>query len=229
MPELPAVYRTATTHPTWAREQGGPHNQRLEFLGDAVLKLLVAELLCDEMPEADEGQLSKVLHQLVDNELLARLARERGLGALLRLGIGEERQGGRDRDSNLADLFEALLGAVYLDQGLDAARDVVQACLQHEVGRAQTRRNARSALQIWAERRGLGVPDYVDVGAEGPDHQRVFLAEVHVAGACWGRGKGPKKRKAYAAAAAEALARIADGSVSAPGEGSPPEEPPCGP
>ena len=199
------LYTAAITHPTWAREQGGENNQRLEFLGDAVLKLLVAELLYDRMPGEDEGGMSNALHQLVDNDLLAEIARERGLGSLLRLGVGEERQGGRDRDGNLADLFEALLGAIYLDQGLVAARDVVRVCLGHRIRAARQFCNPRSALQTWAEREGHDVPHYRVVGVSGPDHERTFQAEVWVGDARVGAGEGTRKRKAFVAAAAAAL------------------------
>lgn len=211
-PEATALFLRAATHPTWARERGGPDNQRLEFLGDAVLKLLVAELLFEELPEADEGAMSRVLHQLVDNELLGELAREHDLGSLLRLGVGEERQGGRDRTSNLADLYEALLGAVYLDQGLEAARDVVRTTFSAHIDAARTRRNPRSALQTWAEREGLGMPEYRVVEVSGPEHARRYTAEVRVGEVCQGRGEGPRKKTAFADAAARALAAIEQSS-----------------
>lgn len=207
-PETVDLFVRASTHPTWARERGGADNQRLEFLGDAVLKLLVAELLFEAMPEADEGTMSRVLHQLVDNELLAKLAREHNLGSVLRLGVGEERQGGRDRTSNLADLYEALLGAVYLDQGLDAARDVVRTTFSAHIATARTRRNPRSALQTWAERGGHGVPEYQVVEVHGPEHARRYTAEVRVGEVWQGRGVGPRKKSAFADAAAQALASI---------------------
>ena len=130
MPHEPAerfaLLQQALTHSSWAAEHGGEDNERLEFLGDAVLKLLTVEYLYARRPGQGEGSLSRMLHQMVENGNLARIARELGLGSALRLGRGEERSGGRTKPSILADAFEALLAVVYLTEGLDDARHVVE-------------------------------------------------------------------------------------------------------
>lgn len=202
------IYVEAVTHRSWAEERAGPWNERLEFLGDAVLKLLAAELVFQRFPDEQEDRLSAMVHQLVGNECLARLAEERGLGQLARLGRGEERQGGRRRPRLLAGLFEAILGAVYLDQGIDAARDVVVAALGPELQRVRAQRNAKVALQELAQARTGALPRYQAEGERGPPHQRTFRFSVHVGDVEMGVGEGPSKKAAQAAAAQAALARF---------------------
>ena len=153
----------ALTHKSWAVENGGSHNERLEFLGDAVLKLRAVEYLFEQRPEHTEGKLSQMLHQLVQNPNLARLSRELDLGAALRLGRGEARTGGRERESILANTFEALLAVVYLSDGLEGARKVVRHAFAGELPRVEAVRHPVSELQEHTQANTGALPDYAVV------------------------------------------------------------------
>ena len=210
-----ALLGVALTHRSGAQEGGGTHYERLEFLGDAVLGLLAAEWLYRRL-EAPEGELSKRKSYVVSEPLLAEHARRIGLGAALRIGVGEERSGGRDKPSLLADALEALIGAAYLDGGLDAARRIVVPLLEagaESYRRAADRRDPKTALQeVLQEGEGGEPPDYRLVETSGPDHQKRFVVECWAAGELLGRGEGTSKKRAEQAAAGEALERLRGGA-----------------
>lgn len=202
------LYIQAVTHTSWSQEHGGPHNERLEFIGDAVLGVCTSRLLFERFPDADEGKLSRMRRQVVNNRHLAELARKRDLGALLMLGRGEELSGGRDRESNLAGAFEAMLGAIYLDQGLEAVMAIVQAIVLPMLTTLPNTRNSKQMLHEWVQKNHQEVPRYKLIAAHGPDHQRRFRMSVSVLGEVVAEGEGTSKRKATAAAAAAAVKRL---------------------
>jgi ribonuclease-3 len=204
----PALLERALTHRSYAYEHGGlPTNERLEFLGDAVLGLAVTDALYREHPDLPEGQLAKLRSSVVNTRALAGVARGLGLGRWLRLGRGEEVTGGRDKNSILADTTEAVLGAVYLDRGVAAAIALVHR-LFDPLMRAATEDGAaldwKTALQELTAAQGLGVPDY-RLSESGPDHAKSFTAVVVVAGADRGSGAGRSKKEAEQQAAEAAF------------------------
>jgi ribonuclease-3 len=207
----PELLDQALTHRSWAheREAGVDHYERLEFLGDAVLGLVAAEELFRGHPELPEGELSKRKGFLVSREVLARRGEELGLGDLLRLGVGEERSGGREKASLLADAVEAVLGAVYLDGGLDAARQAVAGLFAEGLVRPGAGpSDAKTRLQEAVQARGWPLPAYRLVDQAGPDHAKRFTVEVELRGAPAGRGHGRSKKSAEQEAAAVALAAL---------------------
>ena len=200
------------THPSYLNEHPSAYrvdNQRLEFLGDAVLSFISGEWLYDRFPEQSEGYLTRLRASLVRTEQLAGFARQIRLGDSLRLGKGEDENGGRNRDGNLCAAFEALIGAVYLDRGMEIARGFVLPFLApalDEVLRLELDRDAKSALQEWCQAH-LGVtPQYQTVSAEGPDHAKQFTVAVFVKGHKCADGIGPNKQTAAQLAAQRALA-----------------------
>lgn len=202
----------ALTHTSFVNEAPEPRpesNERLEFLGDAVLELVVAERLYRDRPDLGEGDLTAMRAALVRLETLARLADELGLGAHVWLGRGEAASGGRDRSSIGGRTLEAMIGAVYLDGGLEPARAVVMRLLEPEIARLAERglKDAKSRLQELAQgNRGL-TPVYRTVGAVGPDHAREFTVEVSLGDETAGRGVGRTRRAAEQDAARDALSR----------------------
>jgi ribonuclease III len=188
------------------------HNETLEFLGDAVLALAVADLLMRAFPDAREGDLSKLRASLVNAEALAGRARALDLGRWLRLGRGEERSGGRDKEKILASAYEALLGAVYLDGGYEAARRVVETHFAAELPLATAEvpggRDYKTRLQELTQRRFREAPVYALVEERGPDHAKEFVVELSLGGQVHGRGVGRSKKLAEQAAAMEALAAL---------------------
>ena len=203
----------ALTHRSYANEQGVPeHYERLEFLGDAVLGLVTAEWLYANHPELPEGELSKLKAQLVSRNTLAKHAEEIELGPALKIGVGEDRSGGRTKASLLADSMEAVFGAIYLDGGLDAARSAILDMLEG-AGTERTQQrvtDAKTQLQEVAQALGWDLPEYRLVGAEGPDHNKVFTVECWLNGELAGKGEGPSKKMAEQHAAADALSRLPD-------------------
>ena len=201
----------ALTHRSYAYENGGlPTNERLEFLGDSVLGVVVTETLYRQHPDLPEGQLAKLRASIVNMHALAGVARTIGLGELLHLGRGEELTGGRDKASILADAVEAMLGAVYLQHGLEPARGVILrlfADLLDAAPRLGAGLDWKTSLQELAAARGLGVPEY-RVSEEGPDHAKTFTAAVVFAGLVHGDGSGRTKKEAEQQAAAGAYARL---------------------
>jgi ribonuclease-3 len=205
----------ALTHRSWCAEHAGEaSNERLEFLGDAVLGLVVTAYIFDRHPEMPEGSLAKLRAAVVSAPTLAAVAAELGVGAALRLGKGEAASGGREKASILADAMEALIGAVYVDGGLDAARrlvlDLFEERIDDEVAGPGGPGGAdhKTQLQELVARRFEAVPAYV-VSDEGPDHEKTFFAEVRVGDELVGRGEGRNKKAAEQAAAGAALAHLA--------------------
>jgi ribonuclease III len=200
----------ALTHRSWANEQGVPeHYERLEFLGDSVLGLVAAEWLYGQHPELPEGELSKLKSQLVSKPTVARYAEELELGSALKIGVGEERSGGRSKLSLLGDSMEAVFGALYLDGGLEVARNAILPMLEaaaESVELAVT--DAKTQLQEVSQALGWELPEYRLAGSSGPDHSKTFVVECWLAGDLAGRGEGPSKKLAEQRAAAAALAKL---------------------
>lgn len=207
----PALLERALTHASVS--DGGRKaprdNQRLEFLGDRVLGLLVAERLVADFPEADEGEMSARLHALVDKAACARVAEALGVGPAMRLSAGETRQGGRRRESVLGDAMEAVLAAVYLDGGLEAARSVFTSAWAAELSAPPRRAlaNPKSVLQEWALGQGRPLPAYRVTDRSGPDHAPVFTVEVAVQGVAPLTAQGRSRQEAEKAAATAMLER----------------------
>jgi ribonuclease-3 len=201
----------ALTHRSWANEQGIPeHYERLEFLGDAVLGLVAGEWLYASHPELPEGELSKHKAQLVSRDTLAKHARDLDLGEVLRMGVGEERSGGRTKSSLLADSMEAIFGALYLDGGLEVARKAILPMLEggyYERAR-QAVTDAKTQLQEVVQALGWDLPEYRLTDSLGPDHSKTFVVECWLAGELAGRGEGPSKKTAEQKAAADALEKL---------------------
>jgi ribonuclease III len=203
----------ALTHPSWANENPGEeHNQRLEFLGDAVLGLCVSEILMSAFAAVDEGELTVMRASLVNTRALATAARELGIAEALRLGRGAEAAGERSRTNVLADALEALIGAVYLDLGLVEARTlshrVVERDLTSLVARGGTERDPKSRLQELLQGRGLAPPRYQITAEAGPPHDRVFTVSVEIGlgdRVVVREGSGRSKKLAEQAAAVAAL------------------------
>ncbi len=201
---------TALTHRSYLHEHPEDERaedfERLELLGDAVIDLVVAEELFRRFPDAREGELTALRAALVSSAALAAVATKLGLPAAARLGRGEEETGGRSRIGLAASLYESLVGAVYLDAGLDAARAVVQRTMGEAIDRAAAgpRKSPKALLQEWAQAERHPLPSYRMVAASGPEHRRGFVVEVEVAGIT-ATGEGPSKREAQEAAAEKAL------------------------
>ncbi len=208
---------TALTHSSFANEQGLPGDyERMEFLGDAVLGLVTAHWLFDRYPDRPEGELSKYKSSLVSARSLARHAKKIRLGEVLRLGVGEERSGGRRKSSLLANSMEAIFGAVFRDGGLEAARTVVVLLLEDQAPEAQPTvyGDAKTELQEFTQAREWALPAYFLVAEEGPDHDKRFEVECRVEGEALGRGKGRSKKIAEQTAASAALSRLSNETAS---------------
>ena len=194
-----ALLRLALTHPSAGRR----HNQRLEFLGDAVLEMCVSEQIYFRHPEMQEGAMTQLRQKLVREERLAEAAGRIGLGKYLAMDRGCEATGGRENPSVLCDAFEAVLAAVYLDGGLDAARDMVVRLIGDCTETGEN--DAKSALQEYLQGQGHPMPAYETIGEEGPPHDRTFTAAVLIEGREIAIGKGTSKKRAEQEAAAQAL------------------------
>lgn len=207
----PEVLELALTHRSYAFENGGlPTNERLEFLGDAVLGLVVTEELYRRHPNHSEGDLARMRASVVNARALAEVARSLGVGRHVRLGRGEAASGGHDKPSILADTMEAILGAIHLDLGLDVTRAVILERFAPLLARASglgAGLDWKTSLQEAASERSVGVPEY-RITAEGPDHARIFHAEVLLGGQILGTGEGTAKKHAEQAAAEEAYGQL---------------------
>lgn len=208
-----SLLRLALTHPSVAHEQGAPvqHNQRLEFLGDAVLQLILTRELYEKFPMFDEGSLTKARAKLVNQSSLAEHARALDLGAHLVLSRGEEISGGRERASALADAFEALLGAIFLDGGFAAAREFILrefGTAFGELSALPNIENPKGELQELLQARSPEAPEYHVVSTAGPDHDRVFECIVQHEGVELARGRGKSKKAAESDAALAALIKL---------------------
>lgn len=207
------LLRLALTHPSVAHEIAAPtpHNQRLEFLGDAVLGLVLTQKLYEQFPAHDEGPLTKARAHLVNRKTLAERARAIELGAHLILGRGEEVHGGRERDSALADAYEALIGAIFLDGGFDAAREFVLREFSAAFGELSALpliENPKGELQELLQTHSARTPEYQTVSATGPDHDRIFECVVLHEGNELARGNGKSKKAAESDAALAALKKL---------------------
>ncbi len=208
----------ALTHSSFANERGlEQDNERLEFLGDSVLGLVVADRLFRGDPSAPEGVLSRTRSHVVSAEALARRARELDLGPALHLGHGEEQSGGREKPSLLADALEAVIGAVFVDGGLGAARDLVEPWIAAETADTMDALDAKSDLQESLQGQGLDPPSYRHVGRDGPDHDPVFHVECWIGGHAVATASGHSKKEAEQKAAARALAGMEKPTASVSG------------
>jgi ribonuclease-3 len=200
----------ALTHRSYMNENTDAieDNERLEFLGDAVLDFLVAAWLYHRYPEMAEGDLTRLRAALVGTPQLAAFARLLGVGAAMRLGRGEDDGGGRHRDTLLCATFEAIVGALFLDSGLDAVIEFVHPLLDpavEHIMRERQDQDPKSRLQEWSQSQGIGVPHYRQVSTSGPDHERIYEFEVSINGTPYGRGTGTSKQSASKNAARNAL------------------------
>jgi ribonuclease III len=211
-----ALLEEALTHKSYVNEQKGAvgaHNERLEFLGDAVLSLLISEHLAAVLPHSTEGTLSKLKARLVSETVLAGVARRLKLGSWLRLGRGEELSKGREKESILADALEAVIAGVYLDGGLEACRQLVIGLFADELAQVATRQHRPGAddyktrFQEWCQKQFDSLPHYAIVREAGPDHDKLFEVELSVKGNVVGRGAGRSKKEAEQLAAKQALQR----------------------
>lgn len=207
----PHLLREALTHKSFSNEQARrdiPHNERLEFLGDAVLDLVVSDLIFRSYPSLPEGELTRIRAEIVSERGLAEIARRIGIGGGLLLGRGEERSGGREKDSLIADALEAVLGAVFRDGGLEPVSEIVARLCLPAIEVAVRRKNGvdhKTRLQELLQGRCGRAPAYVLVDAEGPDHDRIYTVEVRFDGEAIGKGRGRTKKGAEQEAAREAL------------------------
>jgi ribonuclease-3 len=213
----------ALTHRSYAYEHGGlPTNERLEFLGDAVLGLTITDELFHRHPDRSEGDLAKLRASIVNTQALAEVARDLSLGAHLLLGRGEENTGGSDKSSILADGMESLLGAVYVHHGIDTAREVILRLFGTLLDTAPTLGAGldwKTSLQELTAARGLGVPSYV-VTSTGPDHDKQFTATVIVTNTEYGEGVGRSKKEAEQKAAAAAWTALDTADARSKGAGA---------
>lgn len=208
-----ALLRLALTHPSVAYEQGAtvPHNQRLEFLGDAVLSVILTRELYEKFPAVEEGPLTKARAQMVNRRTLAGQAQRLGLGSQLFLSRGEELNEGQSRPSTLADAYEALIGAIFLDGGLEAAREFVLRNFREAFGELAiipNLDNPKGELQEILQANSMEAPRYEMISSTGPDHDREFDVRVEHGGVELGRGKGKSKKEAESAAALAALKTV---------------------
>lgn len=218
----PELLGRALTHRSYAYENGGlPHNERLEFLGDSVLGLVVTDTLFRRHPDLSEGQLAKLRAAVVNMRALADVGRELDLGSFVRLGRGEVTTGGRDKSSILADTVEAVIGAVYLEHGFDAAARLVHRLFGGIIEDSATLGAGldwKTSLQELTAQESLGVPEY-SVSEAGPDHAKVFTATAYVQGAPLGHGTGRSKKEAEQRAAESSWRLIvARGAAAASGD-----------
>jgi ribonuclease-3 len=210
----PALLRQALVHSSYINENpDDPYgdNEKLEFLGDAVLGFIIAERLYRECPDSSEGEMTRLRAALVNGRTLAGIARRMGIGEALYMGRGEESSGGRNKKPNLAGALEALIAAVYLDRGITATRKFVLRLFSREIKDVlskSTIHDAKSRLQEIIQSRSQEAPLYRIIGEEGPDHNKTFDVEVIIGGVALGRGTGKSKKQAETAAAQAALEKL---------------------
>ena len=203
----------ALTHRSYANErETGSNYERLEFLGDTVLALATAEWLLSEHPEVSEGRLSAHKSRLVSEPVLAEFGRELGLGEFVRLGVGEERSGGRDKESILSDVVESVIGALFEDGGWKPARRLVRTMLDGLAADSDESqlKDPKGRLQEFLQARGRGLPEYRAVHEHGPDHAKMFVVDCLVDGEVLGSAEGRTKKRAEQLAAARALEALAE-------------------
>ena len=205
------LLRRALTHKSYSHEAKTDdvrHNETMEFLGDSVLGFVIGDLLFQHFPHLDEGALSKMKAYLVSAPSLAEKARQYDMGEVILLGVGEEKTGGRKKDSLLANLFEAMIAAIYPDGGIGPARQLLERSFVDDIRRIDQQdllfHDYKTALQELAQGRGLQLPDYNVIDEVGPDHDKTFIVEVKV-GSLTTRGEGSSKKEAQQQAAKRAL------------------------
>jgi ribonuclease III len=217
-----ALRELGVTHRSYAFEQElGHNNERLEFLGDAVLGLVVTDMAFRDFPELPEGELAKLRAAIVNMTALADVARDLDLGAFIFLGKGEEMSGGRGKASILADALEATLGAVYVDRGLDVARKLIERLFRPRMiayVRGEGGRDYKTILQEVASSELHALPEY-RISERGPDHEKEFTATVFLVGESWGSGTGRSKKEAEQQAAHEAFRKLSERAVQARANG----------
>jgi len=210
-----SLLQRALTHRSYLNEHPDfplEDNERLEFLGDAVLDFLTGEYLYHRFPEMREGPLTSLRSVLVRRSTLARFARQWNLGRHLLMGHGEAESGGRNRPATLCAAFEAMTGALYLDQGLESVKDLIEPLIMPEIARTLEERSdkdPKSRLQELAQARMHHTPRYTTAGESGPDHAKEFTVKVTIGGQVYGQGRGPSKQQAAQAAAHAALEQFA--------------------
>jgi ribonuclease-3 len=217
------LLETALRHPSWCNEQPDPRpddNERLEFLGDAVLDLVVSHRVMTRYPKAHEGDLSVTRQQLVSEAALSEVASELGLGQWIQLGKGEEKSGGRVKPKILADMFEALIGAVYFDGGYASAWETVDRVLGGKIATVELKNffDFKTRLQETAQARLKATPTYHVVQEHGPDHDKRFVVAVTIGDEEWARAVGKSKKEAEQMAAAEAHFKIEGSDIGRPGK-----------
>lgn len=211
-----SVLMRALTHRSYLNENPEmslEDNERLEFLGDAVLDFLVGSYLYHRFPEMDEGDLTSLRAALVRAHTLAAFAREWDLGEALQVGYGESESGGRERIPILCATFEAVIGAVYLDQGLEKVKELMNPLIEPALKKIldeQLHKDAKSEFQVWAQARYGVTPRYEVVSTSGPDHDKLFTVSAMVDDKAWGTGEGPSKQAAAQAAARQAMIQAED-------------------
>ena len=210
------LLRRALTHKSYSHEAKDldvRHNETFEFLGDSVLGFVIGDMLFRHFPKLDEGALSKMKAFLVSAPSLAAKARHYGMGDVILLGVGEEKTGGRKKDSLLANLFEAMIAGVYLDGGIEPARQLIERTFRPDIERIDHQdllfQDYKTALQELAQGKGLPLPEYNVVGEVGPDHDKTFIVEVKV-GSLLAKGEGSSKKEAQQQAARHALREFPD-------------------
>ena len=205
----PTLLLRALTHISYARQKSAGNNEVLEFLGDAVLDLAVSDLLFRRYPERNEGDLSRMRAGLVNSKVLAKKAAALNLGALLRLGKGEERSGGRSKSSILAGAFEALLGGIYRDGGYAAAQRIIENFFAEDISEKRLgQQDYKTRLQEISQMLFHAPPVYRIAAESGPDHDKHFVTEISVGGKPLGRGEGKSKKESEQEAARKALAQL---------------------
>ena len=193
------------THRSYAVENNTKDNERLEFLGDGFLNMVVGSHLFSLYPDFDEGQLSNARAQIVNGKNLCQMAKNHNIGKFIRLGKGEEQTGGRGKSSNLANAFEAIIGAIFLDSSYESGRNVVVAIFEEEMRRGMIIENCKGRLQQICEKNYQCKPIYVVAKEKGPEHDKIFLVKVKINDKITGSGSGKSKREAEQLAAKEAL------------------------
>lgn len=210
VPVFPALFEEALTHSSYSNEHKIPNNERLEFLGDSVLSLITASFLFKTFPNYDEGNLAKLKSIIVSAQIWASFTKKLELDSFIKLGAGELRNNGQTKQNILADLFEAFVGAYFLNFGLEKTTDFIEPLIKEnmvEVNRQFTLVNAKNDLQEFSQSRGL-FPEYRTIKEEGPAHQRWFTVEVLIEKRRVGKGEGHSLKEAQNNAALEAIAKL---------------------
>jgi ribonuclease-3 len=220
-----SLLQRALTHRSYLNEHPDfplEDNERLEFLGDAILDFVTGEYLYHRFPELAEGPLTSLRSALVRRGTLARFAQELGIGGFMLMGHGEAESGGRNRAATLCAALEALVGALYLDAGLEAVRSFILLLVEPEVTRTlqgQFDKDPKSLLQELVQGQMQRTPHYRTIAEHGPDHAKEFTVQVIINGVAYGQGNGPSKQQAAQAAAAQALKQLEDSDMAASGPG----------